>query len=81
MNLRKRDRERGIHDSRHLERRLEATLANLAAGVIVRDTQGAMVFANQAAHDAYQEAPRHLQFIAENKETWASVRVFDSVVE
>src|SRR5437764_1807408 len=40
-----------------------------------------MVFANQAAHDAYQEAPRHLQFIAENKETWASVRVFDSVVE
>jgi PAS domain S-box-containing protein len=31
-----------------LERRLEATLANLAAGVIVRDVSGRMVFANAA---------------------------------
>ena len=31
-----------------LEKRLEATLANLAAGVIVRDPQGRMVFANPA---------------------------------
>ncbi len=31
-----------------LEKRLEATLANLAAGVIVRDPAGATVFANQA---------------------------------
>ena len=32
-----------------LERQLEATLANLAAGVIVRDVSGGMVFANDAA--------------------------------
>ena len=32
----------------------------------------------RAAHDAYQTAPAHLQFIAENKENWRTVRVFDS---
>ncbi len=32
-----------------LERRLEATLANIAVGVIVRDVNGRMVFANAAA--------------------------------
>ena len=60
------------------------TLAEaLTRPVNVRDFDVAlhMVFANQAAHDTYQEAPRHQQFIAENKETWASVRVFDSLVE
>jgi len=60
------------------------TLAEaLARPVNVRDFDVGlhMVFANQAAHDAYQEAPRHQQFIAENKENWASVRVFDSLVE
>ncbi|TWU66773.1 MULTISPECIES: Dabb family protein [Crateriforma] len=36
------------------------------------------VFVDRAAHDAYQQAERHLQFIAETKETWAEVRVFDS---
>lgn len=36
------------------------------------------VFKDKASHDQYQTHPRHLQFIAENKETWASVRVFDS---
>jgi Stress responsive A/B Barrel Domain len=40
-----------------------------------------LVFMNQAAHDAYQSAPRHDAFIAEQKENWARVRVFDSVVE
>lgn len=39
------------------------------------------VFASRAAHDAYQTAPRHLQFIEENKATWERVRVFDSNVE
>ncbi|WP_435022376.1 Dabb family protein [Tundrisphaera sp. TA3] len=39
------------------------------------------VFATRADHDAYQVAPRHLQFIAENKADWAQVRVFDSDVE
>jgi hypothetical protein len=38
-----------------------------------------MVFANKAHHDNYQEAPAHLQFIAESKDKWEKVRVFDSV--
>lgn len=37
-----------------------------------------VVFKNRAAHDQYQEAPRHLQFIEENKASWKKVRVFDS---
>lgn len=40
-----------------------------------------LVFQDQAAHDAYQEAPLHEQFIAENKDNWKKVRVFDSLVE
>lgn len=39
-----------------------------------------LVFESKAAHDAYQDDPTHNQFIAENKPTWASVRVFDSWV-
>jgi hypothetical protein len=39
-----------------------------------------VVFASRAAHDAYQVAPRHLQFIEENKPNWAKVRVFDADV-
>ena len=39
------------------------------------------VFATRADHDAYQVAPLHLQFIAENKPNWAKVRVFDSLVD
>jgi hypothetical protein len=38
-------------------------------------------FRDKAAHDAYQEHPRHKQFIAEMSANWASVRVFDSWVE
>jgi hypothetical protein len=37
-----------------------------------------LVFADKAAHDRYQDHPDHLKFIAENKDTWAAVRVFDS---
>jgi Stress responsive A/B Barrel Domain len=37
-----------------------------------------LVFANKAAHDKYQDHPRHLKFIEENKENWEKVRVFDS---
>lgn len=40
-----------------------------------------IVFSDQAAHDRYQDAPLHHQFVAENKENWKKVRVFDSVVE
>jgi len=38
-------------------------------------------FKDMAAHDAYQEHPRHKQFIAENNANWKTVRVFDSWVE
>ena len=37
-----------------------------------------LVFESKAAQDRYQEHPRHLEFIAENKELWSEVRVFDS---
>ena len=37
-----------------------------------------LVFEDKAAHDVYAVAPRHLEFIEGNKETWAKVRVFDS---
>ena len=47
-----------------------------------RDFQVALhvVFTDKAAHDAYQTVEDHLTFIAENKENWESVRVFDSYV-
>lgn len=38
------------------------------------------VFESRAAHDAYQVAPRHLEFIERRKANWKSVRVFDSEV-
>lgn len=40
-----------------------------------------VVFDNKESHDKYQTAESHLQFIAENKENWKAVRVFDSYVE
>jgi hypothetical protein len=39
-----------------------------------------IVFKDRAAHDQYQTAPRHEQFIAENKDNWKKVRVFDSYI-
>jgi hypothetical protein len=39
-----------------------------------------VVFDSREAHDAYQIAPRHLQFIEENKPNWERVRVFDADV-
>jgi heme-degrading monooxygenase HmoA len=49
----------------------------------VRDWDVALhiVFESKADHDAYQAAPRHEEFVARNRETWAKVRVFDSLVE
>jgi hypothetical protein len=38
-----------------------------------------IIFMDQAAHDRYQEDPRHVQFIQENQGNWKKVRVFDSV--
>ncbi len=40
-----------------------------------------VIFDTKASHDLYQTAPMHLQFIAENREGWEKVRVFDSYVE
>lgn len=37
-----------------------------------------VVFKNKQAHDDYQVAKSHLQFIEENKPSWGTVRVFDS---
>ena len=37
-----------------------------------------VVFADRKAHDDYQVAERHLQFIEQEKEGWAQVRVVDS---
>jgi len=40
-----------------------------------------IVFKDMAAHDKYQVAKRHDEFIAENKDNWKKVRVFDSYIE
>lgn len=37
-----------------------------------------IIFTDRAAHDAYQIAPRHNQFVEEQKANWKQVRVFDS---
>jgi quinol monooxygenase YgiN len=56
------------------------TCADYARQVNDRDYDVALVivFESRAAHDAYQAAPRHTQFVAEHAETWAKVRVFDA---
>jgi stress responsive alpha/beta barrel protein len=40
-----------------------------------------IAFKDRTSHDKYQEAESHKQFIAENKDDWKSVRVFDTTVE
>ena len=39
-----------------------------------------VVFETRADHDAYQVSEDHLAFIAENKESWERVRIFDADV-
>ena len=59
------------------------TLAgDLAREVNDRDFDVALhvTFKDKAAHDKYQDAPRHKQFIEENQGNWKKVRVFDSYV-
>lgn len=55
---------------------------DLAREVNDRDFDVALhiVFDSQASHDRYQDAPRHQQFIDENRGNWKKVRVFDSLV-
>lgn len=57
--------------------------AELSREVNDRDFDVALhiYFQDKAAHDKYQESERHVQFIHENKDNWAKVRVFDSYVE
>ena len=63
-----------------------------AAGVLAEDLKREVndlafdvalhiVFKDLPAHDVYQVAKKHDQFIAENKDNWKKVRVFDSYVE
>jgi Stress responsive A/B Barrel Domain len=40
-----------------------------------------IVFEDRKAHDLYQDAARHKQFIDENKDNWKKVRVFDSLAQ
>jgi hypothetical protein len=56
---------------------------DLAREVNDRDFDVALhlVFRDRASHDHYQTTPAHMQFIAENKDNWRRVRVFDSAVE
>lgn len=37
-----------------------------------------VVFDSIDSHNLYQVAPRHLEFIAEQKANWKQVRIFDS---
>ena len=37
------------------------------------------VFADKAAHDAYQVHPVHLEFVAECQHLWERVQVYDAV--
>jgi hypothetical protein len=55
---------------------------DLKRDVNIRDFDVALhvIFDSKEAHDRYQEAALHKQFIAENKENWEKVSVFDSVV-
>ncbi len=62
---------------RTLERRLEATLANLAAAVIVRDAAGAMVFANPAAAELLGADSVEALFSASSEEMMARFEAFD----
>ena len=40
-----------------------------------------VIFKDRATHDAYQTAPRHLEFISLQKDNWDSVVVCDSHLE
>ncbi len=39
------------------------------------------VFTDEQKHDAYQTAPRHMEFVSRNKPGWKTVRVFDSTLQ
>ncbi len=39
-----------------------------------------VVFKDRPAHDEYQAWPTHKEFIDRNKDSWARVRIFDSLI-
>ena len=38
-----------------------------------------MVFADKAAHDAYQEHPQHLAFVEKCAHLWERVQIYDAI--
>ncbi len=58
------------------------TASDIDRPVTDRDYDVALctVFRDRAAHDEYQAAPRHRDFIERFKANWKKVRVFDSDV-
>ena len=40
-----------------------------------------VVFDTKESHDVYQTSENHLKFIAEGKDNWKKVRVFDAYVD
>jgi hypothetical protein len=54
-------------------------VADLTRPVNVQDFHVGLhlVFESREAHDDYQASAPHLRFIAENKDNWTLVRVFD----
>ena len=57
--------------------------AEMDREVNVRDFDVSLhvVFDDREAHDAYQQHPRHKQFVEEHSTLWKSVRVFDSYLD
>jgi len=40
-----------------------------------------LVFTDKAAHDQYQDSPRHVEFLEQWENCWTEVRAFDSYVD
>ncbi len=40
-----------------------------------------VVFDSKESHDIYQVSEKHLEFIAQGKENWEQIRVFDAYVD
>lgn len=61
---------------------LVGTPANTPRGVVDNSYAVALVieFADQAAHDAYQDHPDHLHFVENCDPLWSRVQVYDSII-
>lgn len=83
------DKSQKLIDDCHRYLTVPEGIVSLHAGRRVEDLQRdvndqafdvalVVVFESRAAQDVYQDHPDHLEFIAQNRENWASVRVFDA---